>query len=162
MKWTSIFILGLIIWLMQLLLADILSIDSVRPDFCVLLILYWSVIYGRTMGIISGFIFGLIVDLSGAGLFFGLSSLTYTITGYFSGILGNVYSKINPMYFSISWVFILLFQFFIYCIVQYQGLWELDFKLFFGKWIGTSIYTLSFAGIFQFIFPLNRLVYVKS
>tara|TARA_B100000214_G_C23857112_1_gene576237 strand:- start:131 stop:604 length:474 start_codon:yes stop_codon:yes gene_type:complete len=156
MKWSNVFIPGIFVWFMQIIIADVLSIDTIRPDFCVILILYWSVIHGRPLGIFAGFFMGLIIDLSGAGLFFGLSSLTYTITGYFSGILHNAYSRINPFYFSLSWILILLFHFLIYCGVQYQGLWELDIQLFIGKWIGTSIYTIAFVGILQFIYPLNR------
>ena len=61
MKWINIIILSSTVWLLQLLLSDSLSISSVRPDFCAILILYWSLIYGRTFGICSGFLFGLII-----------------------------------------------------------------------------------------------------
>ena len=33
----------------------------------------------------------------------------------------------------------------------------IDLELFFGKWFGTSIYTISFMIILQFIYPLNRI-----
>ena len=115
MKWINIIILSSTVWLLQLLLSDSLSISSVRPDFCAILILYWSLIYGRTFGICSGFLFGLIVDLSGSGIFFGLSPLTYTITGYLGGGLGENHTKLNPFYTSLSWIVILLFHF---CIFQ--------------------------------------------
>ena len=70
---------GTVVWLIQLLVSDLLAIDTVRPDFCVLFILYWSIKFGRTVGIMHGFILGLLVDLSGTGTFFGLSSMTYSI-----------------------------------------------------------------------------------
>ena len=157
MKATKFIIPGILVWSLQLMLSDLLAIDTVRPDFCVILILYWSIMYGRLVGTVSGFIMGLIIDFSGTGLFFGLSSLVYSITGYLGGYLNGAYTRMNPFYFSLSWVIILLLQFFIYCAVQYQSLWVIDEKLFFGKWFGTSAYTLSFIGILQFIYPINRI-----
>jgi rod shape-determining protein MreD len=162
MKWINIIILSSTVWLLQLLLSDSLSISSVRPDFCAILILYWSLIYGSTFGICSGFLLGLIVDLSGSGIFFGLSPLTYTITGYLGGGLGKNHTKLNPFYTSLSWIVILFFHFLVYCLVQYQDLWELNRKIFWGKWFGTAIYTISFAGVLQFIYPIKNLLNAKS
>ena len=162
MKWINVIISSLIVWLLQLLLSDSLSISSVRPDFCVILILYWSLIYGRTFGICSGLLFGLVVDLSGSSIFFGLSPLTYTITGYLGGGLSINHTKLNPFYTSLSWIVILFFHFLVYCLIQYQDLWEFNRKIFWGKWFGTAIYTISFAGVLQFIYPIKNLLNAKS
>ena len=156
MKWTDYIIPGVFVWLMQLILSDFLAIETVRPDFLVILILYWSVKYGRAAGTVSGFLLGLLVDLSGTATFFGLSPLIYSITGYLGGNLAGSYSKINPFYFSITWITIVAFQFLIFCGVQYQDLWFINWHLFFGKWLGTTLYTLSFIGILQFIYPLHK------
>ena len=53
MKWTDYIIPAVFVWLMQLILSDFLAIETVRPDFPVILILYWSVKYGRAVGTIS-------------------------------------------------------------------------------------------------------------
>ena len=119
MKWTDFIFSGLLIWLAQLLLADFLSIGTIRPDFLVILVLYWSIKYGRTTGTIAGFLIGLLIDLSGTASYFGLSPLIYSVTGYLGGYLMGTYSRLNPIYFSISWVAILIFQFLIFCVVQY-------------------------------------------
>ena len=156
MQWTKLIIPAFLVWLLQLLFSDLLAIGSIRPDFCLILILYWSINYGRTLGIISGFIFGLIVNLSGIGLFFGISSLTYAITGYLAGSIRMMRSRITPFHFTILWILIIFIQFFVYCIIQYQDLFVLDINVFWSKWFGTSIYTLSFIGILQFIIPLSR------
>ena len=113
MRWINIIISALAVWFLQLLLIDSLSISSVRPDFCAILILYWSLIYGRTFGICSGFLFGLIVDLSISGIFFGLSPLIYTITGYLGGGLNINSIKLNPFYTSLTWILIFFFHFFV-------------------------------------------------
>ena len=162
MKWINLISVAFIVWLIQVLLSDSLSINSVRPDFCAILVLYWSFIYGRTFGIVSGFLFGLIVDFSGNGIFFGLSPLTYTITGYLGGSLQLNHIKFNPFYISLLWVIIFLFHFFIYCLIQYQDLWELNSNIFWGKWFGTALYTISFVGVLQFIFPIIGVLNVKS
>ena len=157
MKWTDFIFSGLLIWLTQLLLVDLLSIGTIRPDLLVILVLYWSIKYGRTIGIIAGFLIGLLIDFSGTASYFGLSPLIYSVTGYLGGYLKGTYSRVNPIYFSIYWVAILIFQFLIYCVVQYQDILITNPQLFWAKWLGTTIYTLSFAGILQVIYPLNKI-----
>ena len=157
MNWSSLFISGFLVWIIQLTIADLLTIDTIRPDFIGILIVYWAVKYGRFLGTLSGLIFGIIFDLSGTALFFGLSPLIYTITGYLSGNLNGMYTKINPLIYNFSWVTILLLHFLIFCTVHYQEILIVDIDLFFGKWIGTSIYTISFMVILQFIVPLSRI-----
>ena len=100
MNWNRFFISGFSVWLIQLTVANSLMIDTVRPDFIGILIMYWAVKYGRFLGTISGLIFGLIIDFSGGALFFGISPLIYSFTGYLSGNLRGLYSKINPFYFN--------------------------------------------------------------
>ena len=157
MNWNRVFISGFLVLLIQLTVADSLMIDTVRPDFIGILIMYWAVKYGRFLGTISGLIFGLIIDFSGVALFFGISPLIYSFTGYLSGNTRGLYSKVNPFYFNFFWVSIFLLQFFIFSIVNYQEILIIDLELFFGKWLGTSIYTISFMIILQFIYPLNRI-----
>ena len=162
MRWINIIILASVVWFFQLLLGDTLSISSVRPDFCAILILYWSLIYGRTFGICSGFLFGLIADLSVSGIFFGLSPLIYTITGYLGGGLNINSTRLNPFYKTLTWIVILFIHFFVYCLIQYQDLWEFNRKIFWGKWFGTAFYTISFAGVLQFVYPINNILNAKS
>ena len=157
MNWSSLFISGSLVWIIQLTVADSLMIDTVRPDFIGILIMYWAVKYGRFLGTLSGMFFGLIIDFSGGALFFGLSPLIYTFTGYLSGNLNGMYTKMNPLIYNFSWISILLIHFLIFCTIHYQEILIVDIDLFFGKWIGTSIYTISFMVILQFIVPLSRL-----
>ena len=60
MNWSSLFISGFLVWIIQLTIADLLTIDTIRPDFIGILIIYWSVKYGRFLGTLSGMIFGMI------------------------------------------------------------------------------------------------------
>ena len=63
MNWNRVFISGFLVWLIQLTVTDSLMINTVRPDFIGILIMYWAVKYGRFLGTVSGMIFGLIIDL---------------------------------------------------------------------------------------------------
>jgi len=157
LKWTELAIPGLCIWFIQILFSDFLAVETVRPDFLVILVLYWAVKYGRTVGTLAGFLIGLIIDLSGTASFFGLSPLIYSITGYLGGYLMGVYSRLNPIHFTMAWIGILCLQFMIFCLVQYQDIWATNPRLFWGKWFGTTLYTLSFAGILQVIYPFHKL-----
>ena len=157
MNWNRFILSGIFVWILQLLLADFLAINTVRPDFIVIVVLYWSLRYGRLIGIVFGFLIGLIVDLSGTASFFGLSPLTYSITGYLGGSLMGKYSTMGLLYFSLSWIGVLAFSFLIFSMVQYQHIFGVNTFLFWTKWFGTCIYTLCFAGILQFIYPLHKI-----
>ena len=157
MRWNEFIIPGIAIWLIQLLIADFLALKTIRPDFMVILVLYWAIKHGRLAGTISGFLIGMLIDLSGTASFFGLSPLIYSVTGYLGGYLMGSYSKLNPFYFSLAWVCILAFQFFIFCMVQYQNIWYVDPQIFWTKWIWTTLYTLCFASIIQIVYPLHKL-----
>ena len=158
MKWIEFILPGIMVWLTQLLLVDFLSINTVRPDFLIILVLYWSIKHGKSVGTLSGFIIGLSVDLSGTASFFGLSPLIYTITGYLGGYLHGSYLKLNPIYFTLAWVGIISLHFLIFSVVQYQEIWNVNPSLFWMKWIATTLYTLSFTGILQVIYPMHKLV----
>ena len=90
------------------------------------------------------------------GSFFGLTSLTYVITGYLSGFLYGKYYKMIPTYYHLTWLGIILFHFFIYSFIRYQDLFETTMTVFWLKWILTSGYTLGFLAIFQMIIPLQQ------
>ena len=157
MNLNNLFLSGILVWIIQLLLADFLAINTVRPDFIVILVLYWSLRYGRLIGIVFGFFIGLLVDLSGTSSFFGLSPLTYTITGYLGGNLIGKYSTMSLLYFSLAWIGVLAFHFLVFSLVQYQHIFGVNTFLFWSKWFGTCLYTLCFAGILQFIYPLHKI-----
>mgnify|MGYP001281576735 CR=1 FL=1 len=151
-------ILVFIVFLIQAWTVDFFSIGTISPDFCIIYILYVSVKEGSLMGTLVGFIFGIILDLSsGTNQFFGLTPLIYSTTGYASGFLDGKYEKLNKQYFTLAWVLIIVFQFLIFSLIYYQNYLVQDPFVFFLKWIGSSLYTLSFLGIFQIIIPIHKL-----
>jgi rod shape-determining protein MreD len=157
MKINHLIVQSLLIWITELLLLDTLEINNIRPDFFIVLVLYWSIKYGRTLGIISGFVIGVLVDLSGAASFFGLSPLIYSITGYLSGNLKGLFNKINPILFVFLWVAIIFIQAFIFCLVHNQYLLAINLSLFYKNWFATGLYTLSFIIVLQIIYPIHKI-----
>jgi rod shape-determining protein MreD len=152
------FIIVIIVFIFQSWTSEFFSLGTIDPDFCVIAILYISVRDGRLNGVFVGFFLGLIIDLSsGLNQYFGLTPLIYTITGYFSGFLKNQSNKLNKTYFTGIWVSIIVCQFLIFSLIVYQEYLIQDSFNFIVKWIATSLYTLTFLGILQFIIPIYKM-----
>ena len=152
----KIYVFGLIILAVQILLSDFLSINGIRPDFILIFIMYNSVRFGSFHGVSLGFILGIIADLLGIGTSFGLSPLTYTLTGYILGILfyhNKIYSQ---NHFHLIWICIILFHFLCTTFIRYQSIVFENPVHFILLWILTSTYTLGFTGILQVINPLYK------
>ena len=150
------------IFFIQFYLAEFLSINMIRPDFLTIFIIYTAIRYGRFYGVIAGFTLGILTDLVAVGSYFGLSSMIYSISGYLTGFLKNKYNRLVPLYFHISWLGIVLFQFFIYSYVRYQYLYETDLMTFLEKWLLTMSYTMGFILILQFVIPFRTFYRAES
>lgn len=162
MKWTSLLLPLGIVFLLQLFLTELLSINTVRPDFIIIFILYSAIKLGPFPAILMGFGLGLLVDMAGVGSYFGLSSLSYSITAYLAGFLTGKYARWIPFYFHLAWVGILGAHFLIYTFIRYQTIFDTDPLLFFGKWVFITAYTLVFTLLFQFIYPLKQVSYAQG
>ena len=154
MNQINIYIIGLIILGIQILLSDFLSLNGIRPDFILIFLLYVSVRHGSFIGILLGFTLGLFADLLGVGTSFGLSPLTYTLTGYILGLL-CYHNKIHSqLQFHSVWLCIIFLHFFCTTFNRYQYTVIENPIQFILLWILTSLYTLGFTGILQIIKPL--------
>ena len=148
----------LITFLFQSWSSEFFTLGTIDPDFCIIVLLYISIKDGGITGTLFGFIIGVFIDLaSGTNQFFGLTPLIYTTTGYFSSFLKGENIRLNRIYFTSIWVAILLAQFLIFSIIVYQQLLIQNPFLFLIKWLATSLYTLVFLGILQFIVPLYKI-----
>ena len=152
------FIIIFVTFLFQSWTSEFFSLGTVDPDFCLIVLLYISIKNGGLVGTLFGFFIGLFIDLSsGTNQFFGLTPLVYTITGYSSAFLKGQNEKLNKLYFSSLWVFIILCQFLIFSLVVYQQLLVEEPTQFLIKWLATSLYTLVFLGILQIMVPLYKI-----
>ena len=152
------FITVFIVFVFQIWTSEFFSLGTIDPDFCIIVILYISIKDGSLTGVLTGFFMGLFIDLSSSSnQFFGLTSLIYTSTGYFCGLLNGKNEKLNKTYFTVIWVSIVLFQFLLFSLVVYQDYLIQDPFNFFVKWLATSLYTLTFLGILQIMIPIYKL-----
>jgi len=152
------FIIIFITFLFQSWTSEFFSLGTIDPDFCLIVLLYISIKNGGLVGTLFGFFIGLFIDLSsGTNQFFGLTPLVYTVTGYSSAFLKGQNEKLNKLYFSSLWVFIILCQFLIFSLVVYQQLLVEEPTQFLIKWLATSLYTLVFLGILQIMVPLYKI-----
>ena len=157
MKDIRIWSLLIIVFIIQFLLSDILTIQYYRPDFMVIYILYFGLYFGPFYGVLGGFFIGLLVDITPMVSYFGISPLTYSLTGFFSGYLQNRYNRVSPFVYHSLWIILIAFHFLIFSYIKYQLLFEIDKVLFIFRWISSFLYTLFFLLILQYFFPIKEL-----
>ena len=156
MKWTSILFPAIGVFMAQFLLVDFLSLNMIRPDFLVVYIFYISLVYGRTTGVFTGFLLGLLSDLSGVGSFFGLSPLSLSLTAYLTGYLNGKYERMLPYLFHGAWISIIGFHFIIISYVRFQSILLSDPIAFWIKCFMSFSYTMMFLLIIQFFYPVKE------
>jgi len=97
-KITNTIFLLLIIVIYQSLFSNLLTIQQIKLDLPLLILVYVGLIYGPSSGAIFGFIEGLLLDLP-TPFFLGAGALVKTAIGYLSGsvkdnlFLENILSK---------------------------------------------------------------------
>ena len=107
----------IIVFLVQILLSNILSIGDIRPDFLIIFI-------------IAGFSIGLIVSYFDSGVIIGLLPLTYSIVGYLGGYLKDRSYRLGQFNFILISLLIIVFSFFIYTYFNYEYLFYNEFSTF--------------------------------
>ena len=161
MKWTSILFSAIGVFMAQFLLVDFLSLNMIRPDFLVVYIFYISLVYGKTTGVLIGFLLGLLSDLSGVGSFFGLSPLSLSLTAYLTGYLNGKYERMLPYLFHGAWISIIGFHFIIISYVRFQSILLSDPIAFWIKCFMSFSYTMMFLLIIQFFYPVKEASHAK-
>ena len=147
----------IVVFLVQILLSNILSIGDIRPDFLIIFIIYFAVNFGSFKGVLAGFSIGLIISYFDSGVIIGLLPLTYSIVGYLGGYLKDKSYRLGQSQFILISLLIIMFSFFIYTYFNYEYLFYNEFSTFLLTWFNTTIYTLSILAILQFIVPLRRI-----
>ncbi len=120
-KFGILFGFSLLAILLQLIVAPWLTIQSIKPDFILILVLYVAILQGRVFGQLFGFSIGLIVDFIGIGSFLGLSALSKTVAGFLAGYLKNSHNRFNSfVYYSIACLVILI-HFTIFFLINFKS-----------------------------------------
>ena len=75
----------------QLLLAPLLQVGDIRPDFILIMLVYFSARHGRLAGVVVGFTLGLLQDVTGSYSVLGATAMSKSLVGYAAGTLnGNL------------------------------------------------------------------------
>lgn len=78
--------LSLIGLILQSTVFNSIAIAGVKPDFILILVIFYSIIRGNQKGAAVGFLLGLIEDVY-LGRFIGMNALAKGLTGFAAGIL---------------------------------------------------------------------------
>ena len=144
--------IGLLLLTIQGILGPWFAIQKIRPDFLLIFIIFIGQREGKIFGQISGFSFGLLIDLLGMGTFLGLSIFVKTLAGFLAGYLKNQKRKINIFsYYSIILVILFTHFFFFYSFYYHSLHLSLQYRII--RYILPSvIYTGVFYFLIEFIF----------
>lgn len=106
----------------QLYLAPTLKIGSVRPDFILIFLVFFSARFGRVPGILLGFGVGLLQDLTGSLSVLGTNALVKSIVGYSLGTLNGNLAVWTPRVINLYIYGSLLGHALLYQLMMIQGL----------------------------------------
>lgn len=73
---------------LQLVIVPLITVYDIAPNLILILIVYYTLIYGQIFGIIAGFVLGLLFDLI-SGSMIGASSLAFTVSAFIAGYFYN-------------------------------------------------------------------------
>lgn len=105
-------------------IAFFMSITSIKPDFVLIFVVLMGLVYGQKVGLAVGFFAGLIIDLSGTGIF-GFYTFSFVIIGTFAGSFQKSVFEDN---FLLPLMFV-FFSTFITQILWYICAWLADYRL---------------------------------
>lgn len=76
------------ILLSQLIVVEIISFNYIKPDILLIGLIYFTLMNGQIAGIISGFTFGLLMDIFSGGIL-GANALSKLIATFFAGFFSS-------------------------------------------------------------------------
>ena len=89
--WLSV--LFLVSLTLESTLLEKIAIEGAKPDFLLVIVIFYALLYGAIPAAKLGFIYGLIEDLA-TGKFIGINTISKMITGYLVGLgEGKLYSE---------------------------------------------------------------------
>ncbi|MFW6148513.1 MAG: rod shape-determining protein MreD [Atribacterota bacterium] len=95
--------------MIELVMANILSFDAVKPDLMLIVVICLSFISGAEEGIIAGFTGGLLKDIFSVHLL-GINALVKTVIGYIAGVIREKIFSQHLMWIVAIFTFIFTFM----------------------------------------------------
>jgi rod shape-determining protein MreD len=159
-EYLKYFLAAIILFLMQKTFIPLINIEMVTPDLPILLVVFIAIRRGQIHGMVSGFAYGLLIDIFSSS-FLGLNSLSYLIAGFIAGYFYEE-NRSKEIYQSYLFIFIMFLCIFIsnmiYFAIFVQGMTELSYGFLVLKYcVGSTVYSLVFGVIFMFILSRGRI-----
>ena len=159
-EYLKYFLIAIFLFLIQKTFIPLINIEMVTPDLPILLIVFIAVKRGQIHGMISGFGYGLMIDIFSSS-FLGLNSLSYLLAGFIAGYFYEE-NRSKEIYQSYLFIFIMFLCIFISNMIFFaifvQGMTELSYGLLVLKYcVGSTFYTLIFGVIFMFILSKGKI-----
>jgi rod shape-determining protein MreD len=115
MKWFYLILALLLFLLLQLVVADRISIGRVTPDFLVLIVIFFALHRRAIRGGIFGFVVGLLQDLANPA-YLGLNALTKSLLGFFVGKAGAKTFPEGTLFLFVLFMFVSFGHDFVYLV----------------------------------------------
>ncbi|WP_405337778.1 rod shape-determining protein MreD [Fibrobacter sp.] len=148
--WLKTFIMFVIVFALQMTVADWLSFFDIAPDFIIIFIVAVAIRRGPTAGCFWGFVAGFTQDVYAPVEWLGANAISMTVLGYAVGQLEERFLSLNMP----AKVGVLGLGFFV-CDMIYYGITGLSkdvvTNLFLTKSIPECIYTMLIGGIFFYL-----------
>ena len=148
--WLKTFIMFVIVFALQMTVADWLSFFDVAPDFIIIFIVAVAIRRGPTAGCFWGFVAGFTQDVYAPVEWLGANAISMTVLGYAVGQLEESFLSLNLP----AKVGVLGLGFFV-CDMIYYGITGLSkdvvTNLFLTKSIPECFYTMLIGGIFFYL-----------
>jgi rod shape-determining protein MreD len=118
MKLFYLILAVLIFLLLQLVVAERITIGQIAPDFLVLIVAFFALYRRAVQGSVFGFFIGLLQDLSNPA-FLGLNALTKAILGYTVGKAGSKTFPENSLFLFILFLLVSFGHDFVYLVIYH-------------------------------------------
>ena len=150
LSWLKIFILFVIVFALQMTVADWLSFFGVAPDFVMIFIVAVAIRMGPATGCLWGFVAGFTQDVYAPIEWLGANTISMTVVGYAVGQLEERFLSLNLP----AKIGVLGLGFFV-CDMIYYGITGLSkdvvTNLFLTKSLPECLYTMLIGGIFFYL-----------
>ena len=148
--WLKIFILFVIVYALQMTVADLLSFFDIAPDFVIIFIVTVAIRRGPTAGCFWGFVAGFTQDVYAPIEWLGANTIAMTVLGFAVGQLEERFLSLNLP----AKVGVLGLGFFV-CDMIYFAITGLSkdvvTNLFLTKSLPECLYTMLIGGVFFYL-----------
>lgn len=142
-----------VVILAQVFFAEYLVVGVIRPDFLLVLLIYYSARKGRISGILMGFVVGIGQDLTSSLTVLGANVLSKSIVGFTTGTLNGTETVWTPRVINIYVYGSIIAHTLIYQFIMSLGL-ELPWMQFINRiFLEILISSMMVTGM-RFIIPI--------